>query len=79
MTRGHVHARHPALMARLKRDDVHLRAVIEIIELGGPCLGVVQQLHSLEKAVAKAKRVLIHHHVVHFLDAERSPADRDAL
>ncbi|MDM7459792.1 MAG: metal-sensing transcriptional repressor [Paracoccus sp. (in: a-proteobacteria)] len=79
MTKPHVHATHPAIVARLKRADGHLRAVIEMIEAGRPCLEVAQQLQAVEKAVAKAKRALIHDHVDHCLDAEHSPADRDEL
>lgn len=79
MTKTHVHASHPALIARLKRADGHLRAVIEMIEAGRPCLDVAQQLHAVEKAVANAKRALIHDHVDHCLDAERSHAERAEL
>lgn len=38
MTKPHVHATHPALIARLKRAEGHLRAVIGMIEEGKPCL-----------------------------------------
>ena len=79
MTRPHVHATHPALIARLKRADGHLRAVIGMIEDGKPCLDVAQQLQAVEKAVANAKRALIHDHMDHCLDEDHSPADRDEL
>ena len=79
MTKPHVHATHPALIARLKRADGHLRAVIGMIEEGKPCLEIAQQLQAVEKAVVNAKRALIHDHVDHCLDAEQSPADRDEL
>ncbi|SEB03590.1 metal-sensing transcriptional repressor [Rubrimonas cliftonensis] len=79
MAKAHVHASHPAVIARLKRADGHLRAVIAMIEAGKPCLDVAQQLQAVEKAVANAKRALIHDHVDHCLDADHSPADRDAL
>ncbi|WP_238365511.1 metal-sensing transcriptional repressor [Mesobacterium pallidum] len=79
MTKPHVHATHPALIARLKRADGHLRAVIVMIEDGKPCLDVAQQLHAVEKAVANAKRALIHDHMDHCLDEDHSPADRDEL
>jgi DNA-binding FrmR family transcriptional regulator len=75
----HVHATHPALVARLKRADGHLRAVIEMIEAGKPCLEIAQQLQAVEKAVVNAKRALIHDHLDHCLDADHSPADRDEL
>ena len=70
MTKPHVHATHPALIARLKRADGHLRAVIGMIEEGKPCLEIAQQLQAVEKAVVNAKRALIHDHVDHCLDAE---------
>ncbi|MFN3261168.1 MAG: metal-sensing transcriptional repressor [Pikeienuella sp.] len=79
MTKPLVHATHPALIARLKRADGHLRAVIEMIEAGKPCLEIAQQLQAVEKAVANAKRALIHDHLDHCLDADHSPADRDEL
>jgi len=75
----HVHATHPALIARLKRADGHLRAVIEMIEAGKPCLEIAQQLQAVEKAVVNAKRALIHDHMDHCLDEDHSPADRDEL
>ena len=79
MSRPHVHATHPALVARLKRADGHLRAVIEMIEAGKPCIEIAQQMQAVEKAVANAKRALIHDHMDHCLDAEHSAADRDEL
>lgn len=79
MTKPHVHATHPALIARLKRADGHLRAVIGMIEQGKPCLEIAQQLQAVEKAVANAKRALIHDHMDHCLDEDNSPADRDEL
>lgn len=79
MTKPHVHATHPALIARLKRADGHLRAVIDMIEAGKPCLEIAQQMQAVEKAVANAKRALILDHMDHCLDSEHSPADRDEL
>ncbi|TFL19471.1 metal-sensing transcriptional repressor [Jannaschia formosa] len=79
MTKPHVHATHPALVARLKRAEGHLRAVIEMIQAGKPCLEIAQQLHAVEKAVVNAKRALIHDHLDHCLDADHFPADRDEL
>jgi DNA-binding FrmR family transcriptional regulator len=73
------HASHPAIAARLKRAEGHLRSVIAMIEDGRPCLEIAQQLQAVEKAIANAKRTLIHDHVDHCLDAERGPADRADL
>jgi DNA-binding FrmR family transcriptional regulator len=79
MTKPHVHASHPALIARLKRADGHLRAVIGMIEAGKPCVEIAQQLQAVEKAVANAKRALIHDHMDHCLDVEHAPEDRAEL
>jgi uncharacterized protein len=79
MSKPHLHATHPALIARLKRADGHLRAVIEMIEAGKPCLEIAQQLHAVEKAMVNAKRALIHDHMDHCLDAEHSEQDRADL
>jgi uncharacterized protein len=79
MTPPHVHASHPALIARLKRAEGHLRSVVAMIEAGQPCLDVAQQLQAVEKAVANAKRVLIHDHMDHCLDTEGSDTDRAEL
>ena len=48
MTDSPVHTSHPALVARLKRADGHLRAVIEMIEAGKPCLEIAQQMQAVE-------------------------------
>ena len=79
MTNSPVHATHPALIARLKRADGHLRAVIAMIEAGKPCLEIVQQMQAVEKAVVNAKRALIHDHMDHCLDVEGSETDRAEL
>jgi len=79
MTTPPVHATHPALIARLKRADGHLRAVIEMIEAGKPCLEIAQQMQAVEKAVTNAKRALIHDHMDHCLDTEDSETDRAEL
>lgn len=79
MSKCHTHASHPAMIARLRRANGHLRAVIDMIEDGKPCLEVAQQLQAVERAVANAKRALIHDHVDHCLDTEGSEADRDEL
>ncbi len=79
MIKLNIHASHPALIARLKRADGHLRSVITMIEAGKPCLDIAQQLQAVEKAVVNAKRALIHDHMEHCLDDDNSAADRDAL
>lgn len=79
MSKHHIHASHDALIVRLRRADGHLRAVIEMIAAGKPCLDVAQQLQAVEKAITNAKRVLIHDHMDHCLDADGSDADRTEL
>ena len=63
-----MHKTHPGIIPRLKRAEGHLRAVITMIGDGKPCLDLAQQLHAVEKAIAEAKRQLIHDHVDHCLD-----------
>ncbi len=79
MSDTHIHASHPALIARLKRADGHLRAVIAMLEAGKPCVDVAQQLQAVEKAVMNAKRVLIHDHIDHCLEVDGSASDRAEL
>lgn len=62
------HASHPAIAARLKRAEGHIRSVIAMIENGRPCLELAQQLHAVERAVGSAKRELIHDHIDNCLE-----------
>jgi DNA-binding FrmR family transcriptional regulator len=78
----HVHETQPEIVKRLKRADGHLRAVIEMIETGRPCLDVAQQLHAVERAIAQAKKTLIHDHLDHCLEdavGPLAPGDRAAI
>lgn len=70
------HASHPDIIKRLRRADGHLRTVIQMIESGRSCSDLAQQLHAIEKAVAAAKKTLIHDHIDHCLAhaAEGDPA-----
>jgi DNA-binding FrmR family transcriptional regulator len=65
----HIHESHPDIVKRLKRAEGHLRRVIEMFDDGRSCLDLAQQLHAVEKAIAEAKKALIHDHVDHCLDA----------
>ena len=65
----HTHESHTAVAKRLKRASGHLLKVIEMIELGRPCLDLAQQLHAVESAIHEAKKALIHDHLDHCLDA----------
>lgn len=63
-----IHESHPDVVKRLRRAHGHLLKTIEMIESGRPCVDVAQQLHAVEKAVGKAKKVFIHDHVDHCLE-----------
>jgi uncharacterized protein len=69
MQSPHVHSSHPAIATRLKRAEGHLRRVIGMIEEGRPCLDLATQLHAVERAIAEAKRALIHDHIDHCVTA----------
>ncbi len=68
------HESHPEIVNRLKRAEGHLRKTIGMIEAGRSCLDLAQQLHAIEKAVAAAKKTLIHDHIDHCL-AQASDGD----
>ena len=63
------HRSHGAVGRRLKRAEGHLRAVSLMLEVERDCLDVAQQLFAIERAVAEARRILIHDHVDHCLDS----------
>lgn len=71
------HSSHPRIVTRLKRAEGHLRSVIAMIEAERPCLDIAQQLHAVEKALAQAKRTLIHDHLDHCLEETVGPLSRD--
>jgi uncharacterized protein len=71
-----LHASHPEIVNRLKRAEGHLRSIVEMIENGRVCLDIAQQLHAVEKAVANAKRTLIHDHLNHCLEQVVGPMPR---
>lgn len=62
------HASHPRIVQRLKRAGGHLSGIVTMIEEGRDCLDLAQQLHAVEKAIANAKRELIHDHIEHCLE-----------
>ena len=77
MTDTSPHTSHPDIINRLKRAGGHLRSIIEMLEAGRPCLDVAQQLQAVEKAVAQAKKALIHDHIDHCLEDITGPLPRD--
>jgi uncharacterized protein len=74
MPEDHAHASHPAIATRLKRAEGHLRRVIGMMGEGRPCVDLASQLHAVERAVAEAKRALIHDHIDHCLTGESAGA-----
>lgn len=71
------HFSHPKIIQRLKRAGGHLASTVQMIEEGRSCLDLAQQLHAVEKAIANAKRELIHDHIEHCLE-EGDEADMKA-
>lgn len=62
-----VHPTHAEIVKRLKRATGHLDSIITMMESNRSCLELAQQLHAVEKAVANAKKTLIHDHLEHCL------------
>ena len=77
MNKPHQHGSHPKVSARLKRARGHLDSVITMIDEGRPCTDIAQQLHAVEKAIANAKRALIHDHIDHCLDEANAASIAD--
>ena len=71
---------HPAIGKRLRRARGHLDRIIEMIGEGRSCVELAQQLQAVEKAIASAKKTLIHDHIDHCLQessgGRRSPSNR---
>ena len=62
------HASHPDIVKRLRKAEGHLRGIVVMLEEGRGCLELAQQLQAVEKAVANAKKALVHDHIDHCLD-----------
>jgi uncharacterized protein len=77
MNEAPLHRSHPEVVRRLRRAEGHLRSTIAMIESERPCVELAQQLHAVEKAIAEAKRTLIHDHVDHCLEASVGQAGRE--
>jgi DNA-binding FrmR family transcriptional regulator len=72
-----IHQSHPEIVKRLRRAEGHLRSIIDMIETQRPCLDVAQQLHAVEKAIAQAKKTLIHDHIENCLEQAVGPLARE--
>jgi len=76
MTKPPIHQTHPEIVKRLRRAEGHLRSIIDMIEMQRPCVDIAQQLHAVEKAVAQAKKTLIHDHIENCLEEAVGPLAR---
>ena len=65
---SHSHPGYVSVAKRLKRASGHLQNVIAMVESDRECIDIAQQLHAVERAVAAAKRALVHQHLDHCLD-----------
>jgi hypothetical protein NreA len=72
-----IHQTHPEIVKRLRRAEGHLRSIIDMIDAQRPCLDVAQQLHAVEKAIAQAKKTLIHDHIENCLEQAVGPLARE--
>ncbi|MBK1681597.1 metal-sensing transcriptional repressor [Rhodocyclus tenuis] len=61
-------ATHPDVLKRLKRAQGHLKSIITMLEEERGCLEIAQQLLAVEKAIANAKKALVHDHIDHCLE-----------
>ena len=77
MTDSQPHTTHIDIVARLRRAEGHLRAIIEMIEAGRSCLDIAQQMQAVEKAVAQAKKTLVQDHIEHCLEDITGPLPRE--
>jgi DNA-binding FrmR family transcriptional regulator len=62
------HTSHPEIIKRLRRAEGHLKSILTMLEDSRPCLEIAQQLQAVERAVASAKKALVHDHIDHCLD-----------
>jgi hypothetical protein NreA len=72
-----IYQTHPEIVKRLRRAEGHLRSIIDMIETQRPCLDVAQQLQAVEKAIAQAKKTLIHDHIENCLEQAVGPIARE--
>lgn len=78
MKKHNIQTTHPEIVKRLVRAEGHLRKVIAMMEEERTCLDIAQQLHAIEKAVANAKKALIHDHIEHCLEVTVGPVPLSA-
>lgn len=72
------HTSHPEIIKRLKRVEGHLKSIVTMLQEGRGCVEIAQQLQAVEKAVASAKKSLVHDHIDHCLELAVGPDSRQA-
>ena len=72
------HQSHPEIVKRLKRAAGHLKSIIDMLEDDRECLEIAQQLQAVEKAIANAKKALVHDHIDHCLERAVKKGARNA-
>jgi uncharacterized protein len=72
-----IHGTHPSIVKRLRLAEGHLHKVITMFADGRSCVDLAQQLYAVERAIAQAKKQLIHDHVDHCLETAASGKGRD--
>lgn len=78
-THSHIHTTHPDMIKRLKRAEGHLKSVVAMLTEGRSCLDIAQQLQAVEKAIASAKKTLIHDHIDHCLENVAQDKSRNVV
>jgi hypothetical protein NreA len=78
MVHKNLHKTRPEIVKRLRRTEGHLRSVLDMLQAGRSCVDVAQQMHAIEKAIASAKKTLIHDHIDHCLQASGRSSARTA-
>jgi DNA-binding FrmR family transcriptional regulator len=73
-----IHETHPDIVKRLRLAEGHLHKVIMMFAEGRSCVDLAQQLYAVERAIAQAKKQLIHDHVDHCLEIAVSGKGSDA-
>lgn len=73
------HKSHPQIIARLKRANGHLLKIISMLESERSCVDIAQQLQAVEKAIANAKKTLVHDHIDHCLEDAVLAQAEDAI
>lgn len=66
------------IVKRLKRAEGHLRSIVTMLEDGRECLDIAQQMQAVERAIASAKKTLVHDHIDRCLEQAAHEPSRTA-